>query len=208
MKKLMVLGAGYTQIPLIQAARRLGYRVAVASIPGDYPAFEISDENIYVDLSDPDAVAQKAKEAKIDGVVTCGLDLAMRSLGAVAETMGIPGPSRLAAERAGNKLKMKEAMTRAGVQTAPWFCVHNQEELEQVLDQMEFPVMIKAVDLMGSRGIYRSDTRRDAIENYKKTMEVTKQDYCLVETYLEGTLFGVEGMIQGGKIQFLLPNNT
>lgn len=208
MKKLMVLGAGYTQIPLVRAAKRLGYRVAVASIPGDYPAFEEADEKIYVDLSDPDAVAEKAKEYEIDGAATCGLDLVMRAMGAVCESLGIPGPSRLAAERAGNKWKMKEVLTGAGVQTAPWICVHNREEMEKALDQLRFPVIVKAVDLMGSRGIFRSDSREEALENYNRTMEATNQDYCLVEEFIEGTLFGVEGMIAGGKVQFLLPNNT
>lgn len=208
MKKLMVLGAGYTQIPLINAAKRLGYQVAVASIEGDYPGFSYGDEKVIVDISDPEAVADKAEEYQINGVATCGLDLAMRAIGAVCERMGLPGPSRTAAEKAGNKLLMKQALTRAGVRTAPWICVKNREDLETALDTLHFPVIVKAVDLMGSRGIFRCDTREEALMNYEKTMEATKQTYCLVEEFIEGTLFGVEGMIQEGEIRFLLPNNT
>lgn len=208
MKKLMVLGAGYTQIPLICAAKRLGYQVAVASIPGDYPGFAFGDEKIYVDISDADAVADKAEEYQIDGAATCGLDLAMEAIGAVCERMGLPGPSRAAAKRASNKLLMKQALSEAGVQTAPWICVRNSGELERALDALHFPVIVKAVDLMGSRGIFRCDTREEARLNYKKTMDATRQDYCLVEEFIEGTLFGVEGMVAGGEIQFLLPNNT
>ena len=44
MKKLMILGASYTQIPLYEAAKRLGVRTIAASIPGEYPGFGIADE--------------------------------------------------------------------------------------------------------------------------------------------------------------------
>ena len=208
MKTLMILGAGYTQIPLIRAAKRLGYRTAVTSIAGDYPGFDEADEVIYADLCNPKEVAEKAVQHQVDGAATCGLDLAMRAIGAVSEMLQLPGPSRAAAEKAGNKLLMKQALTAAGVQTARWMCVHSREELEMALDSLPFPVIVKAVDLMGSRGIFRCDSREEARENYKKTMEATGKDYCLVEEFIEGTLFGVEGMISRGQILFLLPNNT
>lgn len=208
MKTLMILGAGYTQIPLIRAARRLGFRTAVTSIAGPYPGFEEADEIIYADLSNPDEVAEKAVESRVDGVATCGLDLAMGAIGAVSQALGLPGPSREAALKAGNKLLMKQALTACGVQTADWVCVHNERELEEAMDRLRFPVIVKAVDLMGSRGIFRADTREEARENYKKTMEATGKDYCLVEEFIEGTLFGAEGMVADGKLLFLLPNNT
>lgn len=204
----MVMGAGYTQIPLIQAAKRLGCRVAAVSIEGEYPGFDEADERLIADISDPDATVQAALEWKPDGVATCGLDLCMRSIGAVSERLGLCGPGREAARRASDKLLMKEALTAAGVQTARWICVRSREELVNALSQLQFPVIVKAVDLMGSRGIFRCNTRDEALENYEKTMAATGKDYCLVEEFIEGTLFGIEGMVAGGKILFLLPNNT
>ena len=44
MRKLMILGAAYTQIPLFEAAKRLGVRTVAASIPGDWPCFDLADE--------------------------------------------------------------------------------------------------------------------------------------------------------------------
>ena len=43
MKKLMILGAAASQVPLISAAKRLGYKTIVTSIPGDYPGFTYAD---------------------------------------------------------------------------------------------------------------------------------------------------------------------
>ena len=65
--------------------------------------------------------------------------------------------------------------------------------------------MVKAVDLMGSRGIFRSDTREEAMVNYRKTMEATGRDCCIVEEFIEGTMFGVEAMVSHGKLAYVLP---
>ena len=204
-KKIMILGASYSQIPLIEAAKRLGYRTIVASIPGEYRGFTYADEIAYVDITDPEAVLDAAQKWDIDGIATCCMDVGIRSLGYVCEKMGLPGLNIAAAQASCDKFIEKEAYIRCGVNTAKYFRVHNEQELGQALEKLDFPVMVKAVDLMGSRGIFRSDTREEAMANYKKTMEATGRDYCIVEEFIDGTMFGVEAMISHGKLAYVLP---
>ena len=40
MKKIMILGAGIYQVPLIKTAKRLGICSIVVSIPGNYPNWQ------------------------------------------------------------------------------------------------------------------------------------------------------------------------
>lgn len=204
-KRLMILGASYSQIPLIRAAKRLGYTTIAASIPGDYQGFKEADEIVYVDITDPKAVVAAAREAKIDGITTCCMDLGTRALGHVCETLGLPGLSIRAAEAAANKYLQKKAYIEGGVNTANYYQVRNKEELEDALEQLTFPVMMKAVDLMGSRGIFRCDTKAETRANFELSMEATGQDYCIVEEFLQGSMFGVEAMVSQGKLAYLLP---
>ena len=44
MKKILILGAGIYQVPLIKTAKRMGLYTIVASIPGNYPGFELADK--------------------------------------------------------------------------------------------------------------------------------------------------------------------
>ena len=203
----MILGASYSQIPLYQAARKLGAWTIAASIPGNYSGFDYADEACYVDISNPEAVVQAAQKLNIDGIATCSLDLGMASIGAVSEALGLPGPKREAAVKASNKWEMKKALVKAGVQTAAFYRISGEEELEAAMNRLPFPVIIKAVDLMGSRGIYRSNTKEEARFNFRKTMEQTGKDYCLIEEFIQGEIFGVEAMIQNGQILYQLPNN-
>ncbi|WP_330361911.1 ATP-binding protein, partial [Blautia sp. CAG:257] len=85
--------------------------------------------------------------------------------------------------------------------------IRNREELAEALEKLDFPVVIKAVDLMGSRGIFRCDTSEQAFSFYEKTMEATGKDYCLVEEFIEGEPFGCEAMMSEGRLLYCLPNN-
>ena len=208
MKKLMILGAGYTQIPLYQAAKRLGITTVACSIPGNYDGFAFADEISYTDISDPEAVTKAAREFCIDGIATCGLDLGMRSIGHACEELNLPGPSKLAALTVSDKALMKDAFEKGGVRTAKHFRVHTADELENAMSRLKFPVMLKAVDQMGGRGIFKSDTPEEARMNFPLSLSASKKDYCIIEEFIEGPLFGVEAMIQNGRFVFFMPDNT
>ena len=174
----MILGASYSQLPLYEAAKKLGISTVAVSTPGDWPGFQVADESSCTDISDPQAVCKAAKELKADGIATCCLDTGVR-----------------AADISSNKYKMKEAFMKGGVRCARHICIHSEEDLQKALDQLDFPVVLKAVDLMGSRGIFRCNTREEAVFYYGKTMEATGQDYCLAEEFIEGQILGCEAMI-------------
>lgn len=209
MKKVMILGAGASQIPLIKAAKKAGHYVIVCSIPGAYPGFSLADECCYADISDPDDVLDAAKKLSIDAVTTCGMDTGIRAAGRVCDVLGLSGISEDAARRASDKSLSKEAFQKKGVNCASSFVIYNQEELLTHLEDMRLPVLVKAVDLMGSRGIYLCESREQALEAFRSVFEETKKSYCLLEEFLDGgTLFGAEGMITDGKLDFLLPYGT
>lgn len=203
----MILGASYSQLPLYEAARQLGVSTVAASTPGDWSGFAVADESVYADITSPEAILKAAQEKEIDGIATCCLDAGVRALGYTCEQMGLIGPSAKSADISNDKFKMKEAFMAGGVRCARHICIHSLEELEEALEKLEFPVVLKAVDLMGSRGIFRCNTREETFFYYNKTMEATRKDYCLVEEFIEGQVLGCEAMIQNGRLLYCLPNN-
>ena len=207
MKKLMILGASYSQLPLYEAAERLGIKTIAASTPGDWPGFQAADESTYTDISDPGAVMEAVRKFQADGITTCCLDTGVRAMGYACEKLGLKGLSEKSADISSNKFKMKEAFMAGGVRCARHICIRNREELAEALEKLDFPVVIKAVDLMGSRGIFRCDTSEQAFSFYEKTMEATGKDYCLVEEFIEGEPFGCEAMMSEGRLLYCLPNN-
>lgn len=62
MKKLMILGAGIYQVPLIRKAREMGLETIAVSIPGDYPGFACADRVLYLNTRDSEGILKAAQQ--------------------------------------------------------------------------------------------------------------------------------------------------
>lgn len=205
MEKLMVLGASYSLVPLIEAAKRLGCYTVATSIPGDYPGFYMADEICCCDITKPEEILRQARRMGIAGIATCCMDVGLCSQGYTASRMGLCGPSWETVRMCTDKYEMKKAFRRAGVNTADFRKVESEKDLLEAAGELHFPLIIKAVDQMGSRGIFRCGTEEELLRYYPLAMAATQKSYCIVEEFLEGTMFGAEAMVESGRLAFLLP---
>ena len=160
------------------------------------------------DISKPEEVLAKAKELNIDGITTCGMDTGIRAIGRVCDELGLWGISYKTACTLSDKYLSKLAFEKAGVPCAKAFQIRTEEELSEALEKLPLPVVVKAVDLMGSRGIYQCNTREESFAAFSNAMKSTSRDYCLVEEFLEGVIFGAEGLFADGKLVFCFPVGT
>lgn len=203
-KKIMILGAGRGQTDLISAAKKYGYRTVVASIEGNYPGFELADEICYADISNPVEVAEAAEKYNVDGIVTACLDTGIAALGYTCEHNNLPGLSEEAAKLSGDKLLMKTAFMENGVSTARYKKVSSKDELPSILNELNMPLIVKAVDLQGSRGINIVNTEEELYDGYERTMSETQKDYCIVEEFIDGEVFDAEAFIVDNELLFVL----
>lgn len=207
MKKILILGAGIYQVPLIKAAQRLGIHTIVCSIPGDYPGFAIADQVYYENTVDSKAILKIAKEENVDGIVTAGTDVCVPTIGKVCDELGLKGLSAEAAEISSNKRLMKRAYEAEGVRSARFreIACDDMNYAEKIIG-LEFPLIFKAVDSSGSRGITRVDSEEEFEVARKCVLDNTRSDYYLIEEFIEGEEFGAQAFVQDGKLEFVLPH--
>lgn len=206
MRKLLILGAGIYQVPLIQKAKAMGLYTIVASYAGSYPGLALADEVWNIDTTDYRKLIPMAKKAGISGVCTSGTDVAVLSLGMICKELGLCGVSSSCARTVTDKALMKQALLSHHVSTPESVRVSSFEESQDVFRKFSPPVIVKAVDSSGSRGITRADSVEELKTAYDAARKVTKKDYVLVERFLEAQEIGVDGFISGGEIRFLLPH--
>ena len=207
MKKVLILGAGIYQVPLIKVAKALGIYTIVASIDGNYPGFEIADKVYYENTTDYRKILSIARREKIDGIVTTGTDVAVITIGKVCDVLGLKGLSAEAAELATDKLLMKQCYEKYGVRSAKFRRVpFDEPNYANIISDLTLPVMFKSVDSSGSRGIIKVDSpdQFDSARIY--VLENTRSDYFIVEEYIEGEEFGAQAFVQDGKLEFILPH--
>ncbi len=206
-KRLLILGAGRGQLGLYKAAKELGIHTIAGTMPKAHkPCLELADEICYMDISNPDEVEQKAKDLNLDGAATCCLDTGIVSLARLCDKQNLVGLNEEAAIMCGDKYKMKEAFKKHNVNTARHFVVKNEKELKNALDDLQLPVIVKATDLQGSKGIYIAKNEEEAINGFKQTMSLTKRDYCIVEEFIEGYEFGAQAFVYNNEVLFVMPH--
>lgn len=207
MKKIMILGAGIYQVPLIKSAKKMGYYTIVISIKGSYPGFGIADKIYFEDTRNYDAVLDIAEKEHIDGIITAGTDVAVVTVGKVCDALGLKGLSFEAAQIATNKLLMKKKYEEYGVRTARFRRVpFDLDCIKEQTKGLRFPLIFKAVDSSGSRGIIRVDSEEQFRRALEYTKAATKMDYFVIEEFLEGKEFGAQAFVYNGEIQFILPH--
>lgn len=206
-KKLLILGAGIYQVPLIKRARKMGLHTIAASYPGPYPGLSLADQAWPIDTRDAESLFQAAEREGIDGVCTSGTDVAISSMGVLCSRLSLPGIPLKAARLLTDKYLMKEAFVRGGVQTPRAVRVSSAEEAVSAFYELSAPVMVKAVDSSGSRGVTRADSEAQLLRAYQSARQVTKKDYVLVEEFVAAHEIGVDGFLSQGRPALLLPHD-
>lgn len=205
MKNILVLGAGRGQVGLYKAARAMGHHSIAVSIPGDYPGFALADEIDYTNIMDAEAVLDAARRHNADAIVTACVDITVPALGYACDALGLCGISHEAATVCTNKLLMKRAFEERGVRTARFVEVMPGDDPDVKCAHLNYPLIVKAVDLAGSKGInivMEGESLSDAVA---LTMTETHKDYCIIEEYIDGYEFSATAFIADGKVLFILP---
>ena len=145
--RLLVLGAGPAQLGLLEAASARGDLdvIAVDRDPGA-PGFPLADERAVLSSEDEEGIDRLARARRVDGIVSPGADWPVGIAARVAERIGLPHPidARTGAV-ATSKARQREAFAEAGVPHAPAFDPREPD--------VGFPVVVKAPDRQGQRGL-------------------------------------------------------
>ena len=205
-KKLLVQGASRGNLGLVKTAKERGIYIVMTGLGGDFPCNPYADKFCYADISDPDAVLRVARDERVDGVIICCSDTGLQAVGRCNDVMGLAGITERAAVVSANKFLMKEALMSAGVRTAKYIKVCQATELEMAIKNIGFPMIVKATDLQGSRGISIVHEKSQLLKAYQDTMSLTKKDYCIIEQFIEGREYGAQAFVYHDEILFVLPH--
>ncbi len=206
MKKLMIMGAGIYQVPLIKKAKEMGIYTIAVSIPGNYPGFALADQVCYENTVDYERILEVAKREQVDGIVTAGTDVAVITIGKVCDELGLTGLSFEAAKIASNKILMKEKYEEFGVRTARFRELTFADDMYEKTEGLNLPLIFKAVDSSGSRGIVRVNSREEFAAAREIVKATSRTDLYIIEEFIEGEEFGAQAFVYHGEVQFILPH--
>jgi biotin carboxylase len=161
------------------------------------------------------AVHRKAQAGTrpFDGVLAVG-DRPVVLAAHVAQQFGLPGNPPDAAAASASKLQTRARLAAAGL-IAPWhFAVSSDADVREVASRARYPAVVKPVALSGSRGVIRADspeemiaaftrTRRLLVRSDVRALRLESGQTVLVEGYVEGREYAVEGLLTSGTFRAL-----
>lgn len=207
-KKMLLLGGGHAEIPLIQAAQSLGWYVITTGNAREGLGHPYADKNVFADFSDKDAMLELAKSEGVQAVCSGCNDFALLSTVYVCEKLGLPGHDSYATSlEIHHKDKYRALATRLGIPTPRALVVRSAADFETAIEQLTFPIIVKPVDLTGGKGIHRAANADEARVAYKDACSRTRQDHIVVEEFVQGSNHGFSAMLVKGKVAFAFSDN-
>jgi hypothetical protein len=212
---LLSTTTGYQLRSFGDAAARLGVDIVFATDRCHMLDDPWQDAAIPVRFHDEPAslegIERAAAERPIDGVIAVG-DRPVVLAALAAEALGVPGNPPSAAVASANKQLARRRFEAAGLRV-PWYVTTRTTTDPRMLTiGARFPCVVKPIGLSGSRGVIRANDAREFVAALERVyallvrpdiraLRTGLDDEVLIEGYVDGREYAVEGVITNGRLQ-------
>ncbi|KOS69378.1 carbamoyl-phosphate-synthetase [Lysinibacillus contaminans] len=193
MKKLLLLGGDYYQIPAIKKARELGHCVITCDYTEENPGHQYANEYYNVSYTDKEAILGLAKSLKIDGIFCFSTDGAAPTAAYVAEKLGLATNPYKSVEIVSNKDKFRAFLKENNFNVPRAKGYHSYEEAKADFHNYKMPVMIKPVDSSASRGVSKINSLDLLQEKVEIALKFSQGKRFIIEEFVENYGYQVEG---------------
>ena len=199
MKRVLVVGGGAYQVPLIRRIMERGYEAYCVDGNPKALGFEAATGYRHIDVMDTEAVLAYARELSVNAVMTYGATLTLPTVAYVAEQLGLPALPRETAELSKSKYKIKKRLAEAGLNTkGAFFEMHSPAEAAQ--HTFSFPCVLKPSDGSGSKGVSFVHRREELEKAVAYAYDNARYGEFYTEALIPGEEYSVEAFVCRGEI--------
>ncbi len=201
---IIILGAGFMQIPAIRTAEEKGYKTLVFDGNPDAAGKEETENFINIDIKDFDHVYRICESFKdryvLKGVFTAGTDFSY-IVAKLSEKLSLPGIGYDTAVRATLKSEMRKAFRNYNVNSPRFVIADKPEDAEKQLDNLSLPIVVKPVDSMGGRGSVKIDCADDLAKAVEDALGYSRTGKAIIEEFIEGAEFSLDAVVENNEIK-------
>ena len=203
-KKILILGGALLQSYVIKRAKELDYEVHVLDMNPNSMGFKLADKSAPINIVDQEACLKYAKDNRIDGVLTAATDYGVLSASYIANSMGLNGIDYDVAKMIKNKYEVRKCLHENKADDVDqFFEVNETAELDKIVNEIKYPVMVKPCDGSGSKAANRVDNEAELLNAVEMAMNVSLTHKALIESFIEGKEYGVESFVYKDEIHVL-----
>ncbi len=197
-KKILVANRGEIAVRIVRACSEMGIKSVAIYADADRHALHVKKaDQAYNIGTDPVAGYLNAHNI-VNVAVAAGCDALHPGYGFLSENpelaeicarRGIKfiGPNAAVIRQMGDKIQARNAMTHAGIPCTPGSNgnLASLEDAIKLAGKIGYPIMLKATNGGGGRGIRRCDSEKDLLTNYDRVISEASKAFGKPEVFLE-----------------------
>ncbi len=197
-KKILVANRGEIAVRIVRACKELGIKSVAIYTDADRHALHVKKADQAFNIGSDPVLGYLNAHNIVNLAVASGCDALHPGYGFLSENpllaeicarRGVKfiGPSPEVIRQMGDKIEARKAMIKAGIPVVPG-SDHNLESVEEARDlagQIGYPVMLKATNGGGGRGIRRCDSEAELLKNYERVVSEASKAFGKPEVFLE-----------------------
>ena len=197
-KKILVANRGEIAVRIIRACREMGIRSVAIYTDADRHALHVKKADESYNIGSDPVVGYLNAHNLVNLAVASGCDALHPGYGFLSENPVLAevcarrgvifiGPSPEVIRQMGDKIQARQAMIKAGIPVTPG-SDHNLDSVEEARDlanEIGYPVMLKATNGGGGRGIRRCDSEDDLMKNYERVVSEASKAFGKPEVFIE-----------------------
>lgn len=177
-KTLAIIGAGEGAIPIINKAKSMGITI-VAYGRNDSLAQKMVDIFVEENHFDINFIVDSCRKLHVNGVMASS-ELSTEVAAKVAHELNLPGNEVENGFAGKNKYLMRTRVSQLSSVRQPKFSLYKDDST------YSFPVVVKAIDACGKKGIGIAYDLDDLTKSVQKAQKYSSDGSALIEDYLEG----------------------
>jgi len=202
----------YRIAPYVDAARKLGIGLLIASegrlaLAGvEAPGVQIDLHNLEQSLQSLLQVSATTKFSAVIGTDDSSLELSSQ----ISRSLGFPHNPPDVMRLARRKDLARDRLKQTGVPVPQYWRLDLTRPLDQQIDPVIYPCVVKPVALSASRGVIRANDRQALLQAIARVRGIVsdvrnqeERETLLAEEYLPGAEVAVEGLLTRGELEIL-----
>lgn len=205
MEKILMIGIGWEQIPMVKKAKAIGLYVIATTwweeeqIPAD-KVYSVESNN----LIELEKIYLKEKPQYI---IADECDYSMYAVAYLTNKYNLPGPSLKVQTITNNKYLQRESVSQIDVLQPEYKLCWNIDMARQFANKIKYPVMIKPIDNRGSIGVSKVYCEEEIEDAWFLAIVNTPSHMCIVEKCINGEVITADGFCDSYGYEFISPSN-
>ena len=194
-KRILIIGAGWEQVPLIKKAKEMGLYVVATHPDETGDGLSFADEKEIVNPRDLPKILDIAKKHKIDAATADECDYSYFASVFVANNLGLPGTKIDTAQLSTNKKRVRIKCQEYGILQPTFYPCVALKEVKEAVGKIGFPIIMKPLDNRGNFGVNQVLESSEIEPAFYEAIANSHSREILVEKFIEGTMIMIDGYV-------------